>query len=121
MATPVNRDVTQLIRTDEKLSPTPACVIIARNDSGLSDHAHTPYWPAVGWTEIWAFSSEGPDGQMVTYQRGLVRCEVADSWEGGDESDRTAVPAKWFGQQTTCWRHNRRLVPTDTAHPPPTG
>lgn len=113
VADPVNHDAAHPNRPDEALGPTPACLVAARADSGSGN---TPlYWPAADWVPILVFSADGPDGGSMTYQRGLTRCQVSNSWDGDDDS--TYVPQKWFEQRTTCWQHNRALAPSDTAQP----
>ena len=77
-----------------------------------------PYWsPPPGWAPLWIFSADGPDGGMMTYQRDMVRCEVENRLDGGDDSDTTYVPLPWRAQITVCWRHNRRVIPSDTGPP----
>jgi hypothetical protein len=118
VANPSNRSSVEQDKPEEQLPPTPACLVIARTDSGLDDDLRTPYWPAPGWVPLLMFSADGPDGRMLNYQRGMVRCQVEDSFDGGDDADTTVVPLKWFAQRTTCWRHNRPLTATDTGRPP---
>lgn len=117
VADPVNHDGFHPERPDEVVPPTAACLVVARADSGI-DHTPRPlYWPASAWVALLYTGADGPDGSSMTYQRGLIRCQVSDSWDGEDDSDSTYVPQKWFEQRTTCWRHNRALVPADTGQP----
>jgi hypothetical protein len=116
VAQPVNRNSIDQSLPDEQLAATPACVVLARADSGLPEGAKDPYWPA-DWAALWIISADGPGGSMLTYQRGLVRCQVHDQWDAGDDSDSTYVPSRWQEQTTLCWRHNRLLMPSDTGHP----
>jgi hypothetical protein len=113
VASPRNHDQQHPERPDEVLPPTPACLVTARADSAIPDR-RALYWPAPDWAAILSMSADGPDGNMMTYQRGIVRCEVSNSWDGEDDADTTKVPLKWYAQRTTCWRHNRTLIPADT-------
>ncbi len=68
-----------------------------------------------GWTPLYHYSADGPDGTDMGYQRGTVRCLVEQSWDGGDDSDTTYVPADWFKERTTCWSVPAGLTTADTA------
>ncbi len=68
-----------------------------------------------GWIPLYRYSADGPDGSDLAYQRGRVRCLVERSWDGGDDSDSTYVPADWFREHTTCWMVARPLAAADTA------
>jgi hypothetical protein len=117
IANPVNRDALHPNLPDEVVPPTAACLVTARADSGI-EHAPRPlYWRSSDWAEILTMSGDGPGASSMSYQRGLVRCFVMQSWDSDDDSDSTYVPQKWFEEQTTCWRHSRALVPSDTAQP----
>ena len=97
-----------------------ACVVTGRRDEGLdSTMQHLRFWPASGWTSVWRLDADGPDGNVATYQRGMVRCEVWERWDGGDDGDSTYVPSPFYGEQTTCWRHRYRVLVTDTLHEEP--
>lgn len=79
--------------------------------------AKFPYWNAperYGWSHLIHTQADGPDGSSTAYQRGLVRCHVAEAWDGGDDSDSTYVPSPWYRQETSCWWHGRQLMPGDT-------
>ncbi len=69
-----------------------------------------------GWVPLYRFGADGPDGSSLAYQRGRVRCLVEQTWDGGDDSDSTYVPADWFKEQTTCWMMPTALTVSDTAH-----
>jgi hypothetical protein len=56
-----------------------------------------------GWIWLNHYAADGPDGTSMGYQRGNARCVVEQSWDGGDDSDSTYVPADWFRETTTCW------------------
>lgn len=117
VANPVNQDAAHPNRPEEVVAPRAACLVVVRADSGI-DHTPRPlYWPAIDWVPILFFAADGPDGSVMTYQRGLTRCQVSNQWDGEDDSDTTYVPQKWFEQRTTCWQHNRPLTPADTAQP----
>lgn len=110
----MNRDASHN-RPDELVATTAACLVVARADSGIDNIPRLLYWPAADWIPLLVFSADGPDGGAMTYQRGLTRCEVHNQWDGEDDSDSTYVPQKWFEERTICWRHNRALIPEDTA------
>ncbi len=67
-----------------------------------------------GWTPLYHYSADGPDGTDMGYQRGTVRCLVEQSWDGGDDSDTTYVPADWFKERTTCWSVPAGITAADT-------
>ena len=67
------------------------------------------------WVSLLPYSADGPDGNLVGYQRRAVRCTVASSWDGGDDSDSTYVPEDWFKEETSCWLEPRGIAMTDTA------
>ncbi len=69
-----------------------------------------------GWVPLYHYGADGADGSDLAYQRGRVRCLVEQSWDGGDESDTTYVPADWFKERTTCWLKPHNLTASDTAH-----
>lgn len=98
----------------QSLPSTSACIMIARADSGIDKGRDAPFWPAPDWLELPNLVADGPDGSTRTYQRDMLRCMVESNWDGEDDSDSTYVPLKWYEQRTTCWRHNRAIVPADT-------
>jgi hypothetical protein len=98
----------------------PACVVRARREAGLdSTMDRLRFWPAASWTPVWRLDADGPDGNVRTYQRALVRCEVWEQQDGGDDGDSTYVPSPFFGEVTTCWRHRFPVRVTDTLHAEP--
>jgi hypothetical protein len=98
----------------------PACVVRARREAGLDSTMYRlRFWPAASWTPIWLLDADGPDGGVRTYQRALVRCEVWEQQDGGDDGDSTYVPSPFFGEVTTCWRHRFPVRVTDTLHAAP--
>ncbi len=68
-----------------------------------------------GWVPLYKMSADGPDGSDLAYQKGRVRCLVEQSWDGGDDSDTTYVPADWFRERTTCWLMPSVLTVSDTS------
>ncbi|HEU5304382.1 MAG TPA: hypothetical protein VFU40_07040 [Gemmatimonadales bacterium] len=56
-----------------------------------------------GWRRLVGYDADGPDGSLSGYQRAGVRCTVAQSWDGGDDSDSTYVAEEWYRQELTCW------------------
>lgn len=67
------------------------------------------------WVGLLRYAADGPDGTLAGYQRGAVRCTVASSWDGGDDSDSTYVPKDWFKEETSCWLEPGGIAVTDTA------
>lgn len=55
------------------------------------------------WHRLVQYDADGPDGSLSGYQRAQVRCTVAQSWDGGDDSDSTYLPELWYRQELTCW------------------
>lgn len=82
-----------------------ACRVTATLDSTL-DRASTPvlFWIRSNWPTDPVWLADGPDGQTKVYQRGFVRCEVAESWDGGDETDTTYAPSAWTEETSTCYQ-----------------
>jgi hypothetical protein len=92
-----------------------ACAVIGFHPKGIDSVSNARlYWPARGWSSVWRLAADGPDGQVQTYQRSYVRCQVEDSHDGGDDSDSTYVPNPFYRQTTLCWQHSRLIVPADT-------
>lgn len=93
--------------------PVPACVVrtwIAHGGRGDRPElrvGHDSVAPVLnhtgGWRPLHRYAADGPDGSLSGYQRAQVRCTVAQSWDGGDDSDSTYVPDDWYGQELTCW------------------
>jgi hypothetical protein len=67
------------------------------------------------WVSLLPYNADGPDGNLVGYQRSAVRCTVASSWDGGDDSDSTYVPEDWFKEETSCWLEPGGIAVRDTA------
>jgi hypothetical protein len=67
------------------------------------------------WVSSLRYVADGPDGSLVGYQRGVVRCTIASSWDGGDDSDSTYVPEDWFKEETSCWPEPGGIAAPDTA------
>lgn len=98
----------------------PSCTVDASRAEGLdSTMQRRRFWPARGWTDIWRLDADGPDGNVVTYGRGLLRCEVWEQWDGGDDGDSTYVPSSYYGETTVCWRHRMPIGVLDTLHEEP--
>jgi len=89
-----------------------ACRVIATVDSTL-DSASVPllFWNRSSWPMDPSSLADGPDGQTTVYQRGLVRCEVGESWDGGDETDSTYAPSPWTDETSTCYETKTALKP----------
>ena len=76
-----------------------------------------PFWSDAeqrGWVQLVRTVADGPDGSSSAYQRALVRCYVAETWDGGDDADSTYVPGGWYRQETWCWRRSHGLTTADT-------
>ncbi len=110
--TPIHRTPQTQWGKDEVLPPVAACVVVAYVDSLTSGDAKLK-WEERGWTALWMLSADGPDGGMMTYQAGTVRCEVHETMDGGDDSDSTYVPSPFYEQTSICWRH-RPITVADT-------
>jgi hypothetical protein len=72
---------------------------------GGSDDSVSPALQRSGadWRRLSQYDADGPDGSLSRYQRAQVRCTVAQSWDGGDDSDSTYVAEVWYRQELTCW------------------
>ena len=114
------------VRVDDSLLVPPlgdtavaACVVQATEAHG--GNAGQEAVPALvestrpHWVGLLRYAADGPDGTLVGYQRGPVRCTVASSWDGGDDSDSTYVPEDWFKEETSCWLEPGGIAVTDTA------
>jgi hypothetical protein len=106
------------------------CVVHARQDHGAgpmtggsANGADAGRGPAPAliastgpeWVSLLRYNADGPDGSLAGYQRGGVRCTVASSWDGGDDSDSTYVPEDWYTEETDCWPEPGGIAVTDTA------
>jgi hypothetical protein len=94
--------------------PVPACVVRTwlahgrrgdRPEFGVSDDSVPPVLGHTGgeWRPLLRYVADGPDGNLSGYQHAQVRCTVAQSWDGRDDSDSTYVADEWYGQELTCW------------------
>jgi hypothetical protein len=93
-----------------------ACHVAGTHAAGLDQPAiGRLYWPAAGWGNLHRLIADGPDGGVRTFQKGWVRCQVSEEWDGGDDSDSTYVPDPFYRERTLCWHHSRLIVPDDTA------
>ena len=92
----------------------PSCVVRAWLPHGLhggrplvraSDDSMPPALGHAGgeWRRLLRYDADGPDGNLSGYQQAQVRCTVAQSWDGGDDSDSTYVAGDWYRQELTCW------------------
>ena len=87
-------------------STTDACWVAVRIEDDVERSAgelRVPFISA-GWARLWEFQADGPDGSSAVFQLVPVRCLVEERWDGGDDSDSTYVPARWFEQRVACWR-----------------
>lgn len=109
-------------------TPVRGCYVAAEDSTAFatsgSSHAPTgphvanPYWTDAeqrGWVRLARTMADGPDGSSSAYQRELVRCYVAETWDGGDDADSTYVPGTWYRQETWCWRRRSAVTAADTA------
>ena len=124
------RQVDSLVTPYASDSAVSACVVLADQVHSMLRNAKAPVdteaqhletalalvrGTGPGWIPLYHFQADGPDGSDLAYQRGRVRCLVEESWDGGDDSDSTYVPADWFKEVTTCWLMPGPLTPSDTA------
>ncbi len=127
----VVRVVDSLVAPWTETVPRPVCVVFVDEEHGMRrdtaatvqvDTGARQLGPALaltrgagpGWVPLLHYSADGPDGTALGYQRGTVRCLVEESWDGGDDSDSTYVPADWFKEQTTCWSVPAGISAADT-------
>ena len=110
-------DTVLLPEIDIETSDVHACRVVAEDSLALvkSDSvrlmregpAKSAYWrdfARTGWVQLhWA--ADGPDGSLTAYHRGLVRCQLQEEWDGGDDSDSKVVPLPFYRQTTSCWSH----------------
>jgi hypothetical protein len=66
------------------------------------------------WRPLLRYVADGPDGNLSGYQQANVRCTVAQSWDGGDDSDSTYIPGDWYEQELTCWAVPGGMEAADT-------
>jgi hypothetical protein len=131
------RDASVTVRVADSLVAPPSgdtavagCVVVAHQEHGLKrdsgaapDTAAQRLGAAVtlvratggGWIELVRYMADGPDGSSGAFQRTSVRCAVAQSWDGGDDSDPSYVPADWHEEQTICWAAPEGIAVSDTA------
>ena len=55
-----------------------------------------------GWEYRTEYGADGPDGTMFAFQSTGELCVVRGSWDGGDDSDPTVVPAPGFTVVVEC-------------------
>ncbi len=55
-----------------------------------------------GWAPKYDYSADGPDGTTMGYVTRKYFCFVEGSWDGGDDSDTTYVPAPGCEVTVTC-------------------
>ena len=84
------------------------CAVVATAPMGLdSTRWASLYWTTSqrrGWAELSDYAADGPDGSSRTLERQGVRCQIAVTQDGGDDSDSTYVPSPAVGEATFCWR-----------------
>jgi len=61
-----------------------------------------------GWEYRTEYGADGPDGTMFAFQGAGELCVVRGSWDGGDDSDPTVVPAPGFTITVECLPAARR-------------
>jgi hypothetical protein len=89
---------------DSSATDVAGCQVIATLDSTVdSASSAVLFWNRSSWPMDPVWLADGPDGQTKVYQRGLVRCEVGESWESGDDTDPTYVPSPWTQETSTCY------------------
>ena len=76
------------------------------------------FWSSPTWALLPRIAADGHSGSVRTFQRGRVRCQVSEEWDGGDDADTTYVPDPFYRESTLCWEHSRELVPADTSQAP---
>ncbi|HUX35353.1 MAG TPA: hypothetical protein VMV51_15885 [Gemmatimonadaceae bacterium] len=74
---------------------------------GLDSALTTAGWRAVDSL----YMADGPDGSMRGFVRGAVLCLREETWDGGDDSDSTYVPAPDFTAGFRCAPHRADDVP----------
>jgi hypothetical protein len=95
----------------------PACAVAADAPAGVDSAGRAALaWQTGEWVMLPRLNADGVDGGLQLYQRGLVRCQVAQEWDGGDVSDPTYVPAPFYRTRALCWNHGRPVTPSDTAN-----
>jgi hypothetical protein len=58
----------------------------------------------LGWSEDGRLIADGPDGAMRGLRRDDLLCVLVGSWDGGNDSDSTYVPAPGYSLHLACWR-----------------
>jgi hypothetical protein len=92
------------------------CHVTGERTEGLDDSLKARlFWQSSVWPLLPRIAADGPDGSVRTYQQGRVRCQVAEAWDGGDDSDSTYVPDPFYRERTLCWQHGREIIPSDTS------
>lgn len=57
---------------------------------------------SAGWAPKYDYSADGPDGTTMGYVTRKFFCFLEASWDGGDDSDTTYVPAAGCEVTVTC-------------------
>ena len=55
-----------------------------------------------GWSMHHGYTADGPDGSALGFVKSRFLCVVEGSWDGGDDSDPTYVPAIGCEMTVTC-------------------
>lgn len=102
----VRRAFDSVVTLPRSRSTTDACWVAIRIEEDTERSEAEPRVPFIssGWARLWEFQADGPDGTSAVFQLVPVRCLVEERWDGGDDSDTTYVPARWFEQRVACWR-----------------
>ena len=94
----------------------PGCAVVADAPAGVDSAGRAGLaWLTGDWVMLPRLSADGADGGVQVYQRGLVRCQFAEEWDGGDDGDSTYVPDPFYRTGALCWNHGRAVAPSDTA------
>jgi len=94
-----------------------ACRVVAAghtSTSALSVDTLMATFRMRGWSDRVMISADGPDGTVQAVHRAGVTCIVQGRWEGGDDSDTTAVVSDTIEVRLACMRS----VSADTLMPP---
>ena len=66
---------------------------------------------AAGWAPSYGYSADGPDGTVLGFVTRRFLCVVEGTWDGGDDSDPTYVPAAGCEVTVTCVPRREDDVP----------
>jgi len=91
---------------EDRRAPIPVLArrmtLVTASETGPSVESIRDALGAAGWAEDYTYSADGPGGTVFAYVCREALCWVQASWDGGDDSDSTYVPAPGVSVYLVC-------------------